>query len=174
MIYSDYSDDAIRSLLSEGGISFDTDAYKLLCEEAEKRSIPLPDFVNDIEMVRASIRDRFLAIFVDYVILGLIFIASVPFIQKVVDLNANTALLIILGFNIMFFFKDSTGQSPGKRLLKIRVVRKDNFGKPKVLSLFIRNLFLVLGPVEVIVLFSSKDHERIGDRVAATLVVQSG
>ncbi len=41
-IYSEYSDDAIRSLLAEGEMFFDSDSYRLLCEEAKKRSIPIP------------------------------------------------------------------------------------------------------------------------------------
>lgn len=40
-IYSEYSDEEIRSLLKEGDISFDEDAWKILKEEAEKRSIRL-------------------------------------------------------------------------------------------------------------------------------------
>jgi len=41
-IFSDYSDEEILSLLKEGDISFDEDAWKLLREEAEKRSIKKP------------------------------------------------------------------------------------------------------------------------------------
>jgi hypothetical protein len=41
-IYSGYTDDDIRSLLAQGETFFDTDSYRLLCEEAEKRSIPIP------------------------------------------------------------------------------------------------------------------------------------
>ena len=41
-IYADYSDDDIRSLLAEGDAFFDPDSYRLLCEEAKKRSIPIP------------------------------------------------------------------------------------------------------------------------------------
>ena len=40
-IFSEYSDEEIRSLLKEGDISFDEDAWKILKEEAEKRSIRL-------------------------------------------------------------------------------------------------------------------------------------
>ena len=38
-IFSEYSDDEIRSLLKEGDISFDERAWILLKEEAEKRGI---------------------------------------------------------------------------------------------------------------------------------------
>ena len=41
-IFSDYSDKDIISLLKEGNISFDDNAWKLLKEEAEKRSIKIP------------------------------------------------------------------------------------------------------------------------------------
>jgi len=38
-IFSEYSDEDILSLLKEGDMSFDENAWKLLNEEAEKRSI---------------------------------------------------------------------------------------------------------------------------------------
>ena len=38
-IYADYSDEDIRSLLKEGDVFFDEDSWKLLLEEAKKRSI---------------------------------------------------------------------------------------------------------------------------------------
>jgi hypothetical protein len=41
-IFSEYSDEEILSLLKEGDVSFDEDAWKLLQEEAEKRSIKKP------------------------------------------------------------------------------------------------------------------------------------
>lgn len=40
-IYSEYSDEDIRSLLAQGETFFDPDSYRLLCEEAKKRSIDL-------------------------------------------------------------------------------------------------------------------------------------
>jgi len=38
-IFSEYSNEEIRSLLKEGDVSFDENAWKLLREEAERRSI---------------------------------------------------------------------------------------------------------------------------------------
>jgi len=38
-IFSEYSDEEIRSLLKESDVSFDENAWKILKEEADKRSI---------------------------------------------------------------------------------------------------------------------------------------
>jgi len=38
-IFSEYSNEEIRSLLKEGDVSFDENAWKLLREEAERRDI---------------------------------------------------------------------------------------------------------------------------------------
>ena len=38
-IFAEYSDDEIQSLLKEGNVSFDDEAWMLLREEAEKRGI---------------------------------------------------------------------------------------------------------------------------------------
>ncbi len=38
-IFSEYSDEEIQSLLKEGDVSFDENAWKLLREEAERREI---------------------------------------------------------------------------------------------------------------------------------------
>ena len=45
-IFADYSDDDIRSLLKEGDMTFDADSWKLLHEEAEKRSITIDDSIG--------------------------------------------------------------------------------------------------------------------------------
>lgn len=37
---------------------------------------------------------------------------------------------------------------------------------------FIRNLFLCLGIIEVIVILSDENHERLGDKVTKTIVVK--
>ena len=41
-IYTEYSDDDIRSLLAQGETFFDEDSFSLLCEEARKRAIRIP------------------------------------------------------------------------------------------------------------------------------------
>ncbi len=58
-IYADYSDEDIRSLLKEGDVFFDADSWRLLQEEAEKRSITGD---GSTKLKRASLKDRLRAL----------------------------------------------------------------------------------------------------------------
>lgn len=65
------------------------------------------------------------------------------------------------------------GQTPGKRMSKIRVVKSDGFSLDAV-SILVRNIFRVLDqlPVLWIVPLASASGLRFGDMVAGTIVVQ--
>jgi uncharacterized RDD family membrane protein YckC len=64
------------------------------------------------------------------------------------------------------------GQTPGKRALKIRVVKADGF-QLDAASIVVRNAFRVLDqlPPMWLIPFASKRSQRAGDMVAGTLVV---
>ena len=88
--------------------------------------------------------------------------------------------IIVFVTNFLYFtFFDlvSRGQSPGKRALKLRVVRDGGLAIDARSSL-IRNLvrtvdmlpgFYVLGMVSI---FLSREHKRVGDLAAGTLVIR--
>ena len=57
--------------------------------------------------------------------------------------------------------------------MKIKIVNKTNSNKPSIFLPFIRNLFLCLGIIEVIVIFFDKNNERLGDKVTETIVVKN-
>jgi len=92
-------------------------------------------------------------------------------------------LLLILNFCIDWFYHvicelAFSGQSPGKRLMGIRVVRND--GSPvDPASSFLRNLmrfadtFFFLFPIAFISIAASRGFRRIGDWAGGTLVVYS-
>lgn len=65
------------------------------------------------------------------------------------------------------------GQTPGKRMSNIRVVKSDGFSLDAV-SIFVRNIFRVLDhlPVLWIVPLASASGFRFGDMVAGTIVIQ--
>jgi hypothetical protein len=58
-IYADYSDEDIRSLLKEGDMFFDEESWKLLQEEAEKRSITNSDGTR---LKKTNLKDRLRAL----------------------------------------------------------------------------------------------------------------
>ena len=69
-------------------------------------------------------------------------------------------------------FKDVFGRSPGKLVFRMRIVKfKNQNHVPNPLALIFRNVFLLFGIIEPLVLLSNKNHQRIGDMLAGTLVV---
>jgi uncharacterized RDD family membrane protein YckC len=78
--------------------------------------------------------------------------------------------LLFFGLMFVYFLKDSfNGRSLAKRMLQLQVVNHRT-GKPAtVLQCFIRNIFIIIWPVEVIFTFFQPER-RIGDLVAGTRV----
>lgn len=142
----------------------------------------------------ASIGNRFLACAVDHAIQMITFI--VIFIAFTIIANASSfgdrlssapkwvwAILIVVLFLLVtgyftFFEWLWSGQTPGKRWLKLRVIRED--GRPiTFFEAAVRNLlrdfdimpapFYSIGLISV---FASSKDQRIGDMVAGTVVVR--
>jgi uncharacterized RDD family membrane protein YckC len=142
----------------------------------------------------ASIGNRFLACAIDHTIqglaLGLIVIASLTlaslsFIEQAMASAPKWvyAVMIILLFLILagyftFFEWIWSGQTPGKRWLKLRVIRED--GRPITFwEASVRNLLRPLDmfpggsySIGLIAVFSSTRDQRIGDMVGGTVVVR--
>ena len=142
----------------------------------------------------ASIGNRFIAAAIDHAIqalaLGLIGIASailmsVSFIEQTLSSAPKWvyAVMIILLFLIFagyfaFFEWIWSGQTPGKRWLKLRVIREDGrpitFWEASVRNL-LRSFDMMPFPfysVGLISVFSTTRDQRIGDMVAGTVVVR--
>jgi len=142
----------------------------------------------------ASIGNRFLACAIDHAIqvvsLTLIFIASlivanVSSVEQSLSnapkwVHAIMILLLFLTFSGYFAFFEWawSGQTPGKRWLKLRVIRED--GRPITFwEASVRNLlrsfdmmpfsFYSIGLISV---FSTTRDQRVGDMVAGTVVVR--
>lgn len=142
----------------------------------------------------ASIGNRFIACAIDHVIqgvsIGLIALTAVilmnfPSVERVIASAPKwgLALMIIMLFVIFagyfaFFEWAWSGQTPGKRWLKLRVLRED--GRPITFwEAAVRNLlrtfdmmpapFYSIGLISV---FSTTRDQRIGDMVAGTVVVR--
>jgi len=124
-------------------------------------------------MKRATLIQRFIALLIDYIIIATIAVPILKYNAKVAFEHSNTVTLIVLLLNLLFFSKDITGQSPGKKVMNIKIVDKIDLSKPTLKSLIIRNIILCLGIIEVAVILIDKNHERIGDKVTGSIVVQA-
>ena len=142
----------------------------------------------------ASIGNRFLACAIDHAIqalaLAIIFIAciilaSFSFVEQAVSGAPKwvIAVMIIMLFLVFagyfaFFEWIWSGQTPGKRWLKLRVIREDGrpitFWEASVRNL-LRSFDIFPAPfysVGLISVFASTRDQRLGDMVAGTVVVR--
>jgi uncharacterized RDD family membrane protein YckC len=142
----------------------------------------------------ASIGNRFLACAIDHAIqavaLGLLgisalIVSSFSFLEQTVASAPKwvIAVLIILLFLVFagyftFFEWIWSGQTPGKRWLKLRVIRED--GRPITFwEASVRNLLRPLDmfpmgsySIGLVAVFASTRDQRIGDMVGGTVVVR--
>ena len=142
----------------------------------------------------ASIGNRFLACAVDHAIQGLtliliglasLVIASIETFQAVLSsapkwVYAIMIVLLFLTFSGYFAFFEWiwSGQTPGKRWLKLRVIREDGrpitFWEASVRNL-LRSLDMMPAPfysIGLISVFATNRDQRVGDMVAGTVVVR--
>ena len=142
----------------------------------------------------ASIGNRFIACAIDHAIQIVVFITIVIvflLISDAADFTARLnsapkwviALLVIIQFIIIngyfaIFEWLWSGQTPGKRWLKLRVIRED--GRPiSFFEAMIRNLIRVIDfivppfySIGLVSVFASERDQRVGDLVAGTVVVR--
>jgi uncharacterized RDD family membrane protein YckC len=142
----------------------------------------------------ASIGNRFLACAIDHaiqalvlliIILGFVVLKDYSGIGQIISSAPKwvLAVLIIIGFLIVsgyfaFFEWIWNGQTPGKRWLKLRVIRED--GRPvSFWEAAVRNLLRTFDimpwpfySVGLISVFISTRDQRVGDMVAGTVVVR--
>ncbi len=79
-----------------------------------------------------------------------------------------------LGLLILYFLKDSfNGRSLAKRITRLQVVNNRTGEAASPIRCFVRNLPVMIWPVEVLVTFFSP-HRRLGDLLAGTRVMNYG
>lgn len=171
-------------------------------ETEETLIIETPERVS-LAFALASIGNRFIAVAIDHLIQYFtIFIVAYIFLTasgvgKISDEGAlgqmmsempkwTVALLIIIVFLLfsgyfIFFEWIMNGQTPGKRLMKLRVIRED--GRPITLwEAIARNLLRIFDAVPgfvipiysigLISIFTNNRDQRIGDLFAGTVVIR--
>jgi uncharacterized RDD family membrane protein YckC len=120
--------------------------------------------------VAAYLIDHFV---ITFLLVGLAFLAIGPdFLNSNSDISPVLGLILVPGF-LFYFLKDSVrGKSLGKWSVGL-MVRKSHAPAqvPSLGSLFVRNLFLIIWPIEALVLLGSQEKRRLGDRVTKSVVL---
>jgi len=143
---------------------------------------PYIDNTKNPAQPKISSRKRRIAAFaIDHFILSFIIVSGIflilgpGFIEgNIAEFTSKILVSIPLGL-LIYFGKDSFGGiSIGKWIMGIMVRDgRDITIVPSLGRLFVRNLFIVIWPVEFIVMASNEDKKRIGDRVAKTSVIKN-
>jgi uncharacterized RDD family membrane protein YckC len=157
---------------------------------SDQLSIETPELVA-IEMPLAGIGSRFIALLVDYLIWGaglmvLVLLAGLflPGVSAFSKFSGQWAVAIIIFFVFLvnwgyftLFEAFWNGRTPGKRVARIRVIQRSG----RAIGLFesmARNLVRYVDwlpgfyAVGVIAVFATRQHQRLGDLAAGTLVVR--
>lgn len=144
-------------------------------------TITTPEHVP-IRLEPAGAGSRFLALMIDAVIISAITVTISGISSMVMPAGVAMAIFVTVNFFLtwawhLFFETRKQGRTPGKRLLKIRVI--DARGLPVSLhQSLVRNItrtldfipaFYGVGAIAVMV---SKSRRRLGDIIADTLVVR--
>lgn len=171
-----------------------------LIETQESLIIETPERVP-LSFALASIGNRFLAVAIDHAIQFFLIFTVAYLIYVLSGLGENpyyaesifaempkwTIALLFLALSFVFtgyfvFFEWIwSGQTPGKRLMKLRVIRDD--GRPITLwEAFARNLLRIFDAIPgfvipiysvgLIAIFVSRRDQRVGDVFAGTVVVR--
>jgi uncharacterized RDD family membrane protein YckC len=159
--------------------------------DGRKTELELPEEI-DLQVELANVGSRSLAILVDIALGGLVlfivYALTMLFAHSTADdwltrlsANALKTLLILLVFGFQwvyfnFFEWAWNGQTPGKRLLHLRVIKVD--GSPvSGTDVLLRNLSRpidTLGPMGLLgltMIFVGKKAQRLGDLLARTFVI---
>src|SRR5579864_5484987 len=157
---------------------------------SDQLSIETPELVA-IEMPLAGIGSRFIALLVDtliwvacLIVLGLLFWAFQPAMEAFSTLSYQwafalvTFVIFLLNWGYFTLFEAFwNGRTPGKRIARIRVIQRS--GRPiGFFESLARNLVRYVDQIPffyavgVIVMFITRQHQRLGDLAAGTLVVR--
>ncbi|MDR6561814.1 MULTISPECIES: cytochrome c oxidase assembly factor Coa1 family protein [unclassified Arcicella] len=139
--------------------------------------------LNFKEYVTLSSRKRRIAAFmIDHFVMSTIgvlifFLTLGPDFMNENSLNDITIAMsfVMLLIFVLYFAKDSVnGISIGRWIMGIMVRdEEDSNIVPSFGRLFLRNLFLIIWPVEFIVLATSNVKKRLGDKVLKTIVIRN-
>ncbi len=133
----------------------------------------------EINLELASLGDRILAFIVDAAIIGTYIFMITIFFAPLIS-GGNYVVLIVLGLPVLFYsllFETlSNGQSPGKKVREIKVVKLDG-GEPGIgnylLRWILRPIDITLyGAVAMLCIIITRNGQRLGDLAAGTTVIK--
>jgi uncharacterized RDD family membrane protein YckC len=157
----------------------------------DQLNIDTPELV-DIQLPLAGIGSRFIALLVDmliwfagFLVLAILLAIFLPGIEAFSKISEQWAVAAAIFMVFLLFWGYFTlfeafwnGRTPGKRVARIRVIQRSG----RAISLFesmARNLvrYVDMQPfpmyaVGVIAIFATRQHQRLGDLAAGTLVVR--
>ena len=132
-----------------------------------------------IDLEIAGLGQRLLAFLLDISMIGFSFIVGVVFLGVVLGEGVFYLLIAVVPFYSLIFELVLSGQTPGKRAMKIRVV--DVYGQaPSGLDLFIRwafrlvDIWLSLGTLALVMISTSTRGRRLGGLLGNTMVIKVG
>lgn len=135
-----------------------------------------------ISQTPASIGERLMALTIDYFLIGLYLISTATLLSKI-NLPSGFSLFFFLAavyLPVLFYSvlceTFNHGQSAGKKMMNIRVVKADG-STPSISSYLLRwLLFSIDGPLTgglgLVFIFLTKNSQRIGDLAGGTMVVK--
>jgi len=143
--------------------------------------------VQNVELSNkiAGLGNRILASLFDLLILLLYFIFLIVIVSIFNFTNLERTISVLLVFIVyipvtfynLFFEVFFDGQTIGKKIMKIKVVRLDG-GKPKLYHYIVRwifrlvDIYMMFGGVAIFIIAFSKKGQRLGDVVADTTVIK--
>ncbi len=138
---------------------------------------------------------RFVQLLIDNIILAIIsFILTIPFLSSEITVNSSTgavslglgyyvrlALGIVLALLYFTFLLGRYGQSVGMKAVKIKVVKEADSAPIGYGAAFVRTILLYIDAIPyfipfllgAILIWTSEKKQRLGDRVAHTVVVKA-
>ena len=135
-----------------------------------------------ISQTPASIGERLLALVIDYFLIVIYLYSVTTLIVKLhLSSGVGTVFFLCLVYLPVLFYSFlcemfNHGQSFGKRLMNIRVVKSDG-STPRISAYLLRWLLFpidlpITGGLGVIVILLTKNHQRLGDLAAGTMVIK--
>lgn len=124
----------------------------------------------------ASIDERVIAFMIDhFIVLGIYSTLLMSLIVGNLPISDFNKLLIILGFSAFYaVFKDLPGgRSVGKHRVNLGIrCHFDMERKPHKFKLVIRNLFMIILPIDILAILLSKERRSLGDIATGLQVVK--
>lgn len=136
--------------------------------------------MTEQSLTKSTRKRRIAAFLIDYVVISflivsMLFVAMGPKYMDVTPVQNRRTLILwtmIFGFSLYLFKDCIKGASPGKWIMGIIIRNEKNIQEiPSFPKLFLRNLFLIIAPVEFLVLVSSNEKSRWGDKITKTVVL---